>query len=1100
MNPLVLTLVVAGFAALLFAVAAWVERRRAALAQHRFRHVAYALSLAVYCTSWTFFGAVGSAAADGWSYLPIYLGPMLVFAFAPRFLRRLVAAVQAEGATTISDFIGSRFGKSRGVAALVTITAALGVMPYIALQLRSVGVAFSALGGGSVAVAMGGTAIVLAMFAMLFGTRRYEASGRNEGVVFATAFESLVKLAALAAVAGVAVALLLAAPRYVVAEGAAAIVRNFRPQGIGVEVAVITLLSMTAILCLPRQFYMSVIEAHSPADIVRARWPFVAYLAAMTVMVLPITWAGLALLPAGASPDLFVLQLPLAIDSQALALVAFLGGFSAATAMVVVETIALSTMVSNDLIAPILLRSPRLSGEANLGRLLLNVRRLSIVLVIAAALLWARSISGEQRLAVIGHIAFAATAQIAPLLLLAVDGRMRDALAAKVGLTAGLVLWLWTLALPPVLPSEWLTALSATIFDPRHLLGIGNAGPLVHGVAWSLGANLLLLALVAARKAPAPPRLFARGRVGQVEDMAALSAFVARFVGEGRAAETLGPPQARPIAREDARRAERLVAGVVGAPSARALMASALAGERLGYEDVARMLDESGQSLQFSKGLLAATLEHIDPGVSVVDGEQRLVAWNSRYLDLFGYPEGMVHVGAPVADLIRWNAIRGDCGPGEVDAHVERRLGHLKRGEVHSFERIRPDGRVLKTVGGPMPGGGYVMCFTDTTTEARARAELEARVTERTAELTRLNEQLALATRDKTRFLAAASHDLLQPLHAARLFSAALGRETGAHRLVERVDKSIAAAEQLLRALLDISKLDAGGIEPAPQAIDVRPLLHDVVEGFRPLAAEKGLRIRLGAGAGVVDADPVLLRSILQNFVSNAIRYTDSGGVLVGARRRGGGIAIEVIDTGHGIPDDKRAAIFREFERLGTGGEGGIGLGLAIVERTARLIGAEVTLRSQVGRGSAFGIVLPVSRAQPAETKPRLPATIGERRYSILVVDDDPDIVDAMRALLEADGHRVTSACDAASAVAALGDATLVLVDFHLGDGPDGLATIASLRRARAGLRAALVTADASPVTLAKAHVAGVAVLAKPLAAATLSGWIAEGEGAWAAE
>ena len=1100
MNSIVLISVALGFAALLFAVAAWVERRRIALARHRLRHAAYTLSLAVYCTSWTFFGAVGSAAAEGWSYLPIYLGPILVFALAPRFLARLVAAVQAEGATTISDFIGSRFGKSRGVAALVTITAALGVMPYIALQLRSVGIVFSTLGGGSVAMVMAVTAVVLAVFAMLFGTRRYEASGRNEGVVFATAFESLVKLAALAAVAVAATGLLLSAPRERVAAGAAAIAHNFAPEGAGIEVAVITLLSMAAILCLPRQFYVSVIEARSPDDIVQARWPFVGYLAAMTAMVMPITWAGLALLPPGSSPDLFVLQIPLAIGSQPLALVAFLGGCSAATAMVVVETIALSTMVSNDLIAPILLRSPRLSGEANFGRLLLYVRRLSIVLVIAAALLWARAISGEQRLAVIGHIAFAAMAQIAPLLLLAVDGRMRDAPAAKAGLAAGLILWLWTLALPPVLPRVWLAALAGTPFDPRHLLGIGDAGPLVHGVAWSLGANLLLLALVAARKAPTRPRLFARGGVRQVEDMAALSAFVARFVGEGRVIETLGPPQARPIVREDARRAERLIAGVVGAPSARALMASALAGERLGHEDVARMLDESGESLQFSKGLLAATLEHIDPGVSVIDGEHRLVAWNTRYLELFGYPEGMVHVGAPVAELIRWNAIRGDCGPGGIDAHVERRLGHLKRGEVHSFERTRPDGRVLKTVGGPMPGGGYVMCFTDTTTEARARAELEARVGERTAELMRLNEQLALATRDKTRFLAAASHDLLQPLHAARLFSAALGRETGAHRLVERVDKSIAAAEQLLRALLDISKLDAGGIEPVPQAIALRPLLADVVEGFRPLAAEKGLRLRLGAGTGVVGTDPVLLRSILQNFVSNAIRYTTRGGVLVGVRRRGERFALDVVDTGHGIPDEKRGAIFREFERLGTGGEGGIGLGLAIVERTARLIGAEVTVRSRVGRGSTFGVLLPVSRARPVPTLVRVPAMTSDRRHAILVVDDDPDILDAMRALLDAVGHRVTTARDAGSAPAALGDATLALVDFHLGDGPDGLATIAALRRVRPGLRAALVTADASAVTLARAHVSGVGVLAKPLAGVTLAAWIAEQDEVRAAE
>lgn len=269
--------------------------------------------------------------------------------------------------------------------------------------------------------------------------------------------------------------------------------------------------------------------------------------------------------------------------------------------------------------------------------------------------------------------------------------------------------------------------------------------------------------------------------------------------------------------------AERMIAGVVGAPSARSLVASALSGATFTASDVALMLDESSGSLQFSKDLLAALLEHIDPGVSVVDSDLNLVAWNSRYLDLFDYPPGMVRVGAPVAELIRHNALRGECGPGEVDDHVQRRLDHMLRGNRHSFERVRPDGRVIKTVGGPMPRGGYVMCFTDITAEAEARtaleksrAELEIRVEQRTAELSQANVALAQATREKTRFLAAASHDLLQPLHAARLFAAALDREvSGSSRvLVDRIDQSIDAAEQLLRTLLDISKLDAGGFVP----------------------------------------------------------------------------------------------------------------------------------------------------------------------------------------------------------------------------------------------------------------------------------------------
>ncbi|MFZ5747465.1 MAG: PAS-domain containing protein [Pseudomonadota bacterium] len=1098
MPPVALIVAALLFAAALFSLAAFVERRRDTLGAHPWRRHAYGLSLAVYCTSWTFYGAVGSAAVDGWNYLAIYVGPILVFLLASGFLERLIAAVQADGATAISDFIGSRFSKSQGVAALVTITAALGVIPYIALQLRSVGTAFSTIThSANSGVAMAATALVLGGFALLFGTRRYDVAGRNEGVVFATALESIIKLCALVAVGALAMTLLFRAPEAVRQEGLSRLGETFSPSHVGIDLVVITLISMAAILCLPRQFYMGVIEARAPGDIRRARWLFIAYLALMSGVILPIAAAGLTLLPASTPADQYVLRLPLETGHPILTMIAFIGGFSAATAMVAVETIALATMVSNDLLAPLLLRNPRLAAKANMGGVLIAIRRVSIMLVIAAALGWGLGVSTDERLASIGHIAFAAMAQIAPLLILAVRGGNRDATAAKAGLSAGLALWLYTLALPPILPPGWLDALHGTPVDPRRLLGIGQASVLVHGVLWSLGANLVVLAVVAARRvrAPAPNRLFGHARVGVVGDMAELTHFVARFVGEARTAELFPNAAAgQRIERSDARRAERALATAVGAPSARALMGSALAGERLSHEDVARMLDESGHSLQFSKGLLAATLENIDPGVSVIDGDQRLIAWNSRYLELFGYPEGMVYVGAPVTELIRFNAERGECGPGEVDAHVARRIQHLRRGVPHSFERTRADGRVLKTVGGPMPGGGYIMCFTDITTEALARAELEharqeleARVAERTAELTRLNDELEAATRDKTRFLAAASHDLLQPLHAARLFSAALERDLDdarAKTLLGRIDRSIGAADQLLRALLDISKLDAGGIEPSPEVLRLRPLLADVVDSFRPLAEEKGLTIRLGAGDGTVNTDPALLRSIVQNFVSNSVRYTDRGGILVGVRRRGGMLAVEVVDTGIGIPEDKRAVIFREFERLGTNGEAGIGLGLAIVERTARLLSLPVTLRSVERRGSVFGVRLPAVAAVAKPVPAPVAATGDGALLRILVVDDDPAILEATRAVLSIAGHDVVTA---GSPDAALRErAEVALVDFHLGDDTDGILLIEILRNRQPGLRAALVTADASPRTLARAAAARIPVLSKPVSGATL--------------
>lgn len=1103
----VLPLIIAtGYAALLFACAAWAERSDQASVKRRIRPPAYALALAVYCTSWTYYGAVGSAVSEGWTYLPIYLGPMLVFLFAPRFLRRYVDAVKSDGANSISEFIGGRFGNSRGVAALVTTLALAGSIPYIALQLRSLGSSFALISQSSntagpiIAATLG-----LTLFALIYGTRRYEAASRNDAVLFAVGFESLLKLTALLVAAAVALILMDGGPDPASHLGKERLADRFSLDALSLDFLTITLLSMAAIVCLPRQFYVTVVEAESGKDVLRARWPFLFYMLLTLLVVLPISAAGLSLLGPDSAPDSYVLQLPLSQGFESIALIIFLGGFSAATAMVLVETIALATMVSNDLVAPMLMRSRRFDGEGEMGRTLLIVRRMAIIAIMLAALAWTLGTPDKGRLASIGLVAFAAMAQFAPVLILAVLGSNRDALAAKAGLWTGLLLWTYTLAFPQVAGPDLLATLAGTPFNPHGLMGVEGLSVLSHGTFWSLGGNILAFTLVTMRRvqARAIPSILreAQAGAGAVTTLDELKAVVARFVGPEAVGDAFGQSDGRQkVDRATMRRAERMIASVVGVPSARALLRAALFGSNLTHEEVARILDDTGQSLRFSKDLLAATLENIDPGVSVVDKDLRLIAWNSRYLDLFRYPPGMVQVGAPVADLIRYNAQRGECGPGEVDSHVERRLGHMRRGQVHSFQRVRPDGRVLKTVGGPMPSGGYVMCFTDVTAEAhalaaleRARAELEMRVDERTLALSAANAALAQADAEKTRFLAAASHDLLQPIHAARLFSAALGRDAPPEKaaLHHRLDRAIESADSLLRALLDISKLDAGGVTPAVEPVALRPLLVDMVDTFAPLARERELDLRVGAGDAVVLTDPGLLRSIIQNFLSNAIRYTNEGGVIVGVRKRGSQARIDVIDTGPGIPEDRRALIFREFERLPNASEGGIGLGLAIVDRTSRLLGGRVTLHSRLGRGSRFSIALP--RATMASASPKQPPTRKGRSaktQSILVVDDHADNRLALESYLVGLGHDVVALETFDEALAADGPFTLALIDFDLGEARDGLDLIAALKARDAGLRVALVTASGFAAYGARAAAQGVEILRKPVEPGDLDRWL----------
>lgn len=1090
----------------LFAVA-WLVERRAALFQARpgWRHLAYTLSLGVYCSSWTFYGAVGSAVREGWNYLPIYVAPILLLVFAQRFLRRLSEAVSAERATTVADFIAARFGHDVAVARIVTLIALLGSIPYVALQLRSIGNAMSIVSGQAVTLpAMIAAAVLLALFAVLFGARRYEVAGRSEGLVYAIGVDSLFKLLALIAVAGLAVAILIELPPVPLGHALAQLEGQFEQGRVSVETAVIILVSVTAVIALPRQFHMALVEAREPGDLGRASPGLVAYMALMALLVMPISLAGVATLGASAAPDSFVLELPAHRQNATVLTLALLGGVSAAASMAIVDATALATMISNHLVFPALLRdrSERPAAGA-IGARMLLVRRLAILAFMLLALIWALLVSANNSLASIGLIAFSAMAQFTPHLILAANGGGRDPMAARASLIAGLVLWLYTLALPPILPAGWLAELRGSAFDPLRLFGIGAAPPLVHGVFWSLGGNLLVLAAFSARQVGTSPLpRFLRGQ-RTVSDLPSLIDLTASFIGRERAEHEF--PRAfagQPVDRGSARRAQELIGGVVGASSARALVTSALAGGKMNLSEVTQLLDAGGQSLRFSRQLLAATFENIDAGISVVDAEMNLVAWNTRYLELFDYPPGLVRVGVPVADLIRHNARRGDFGPGDVEFHVAKRLSHLRRGLEHSFERRRNDGMVIKTVGGPMPGGGYVMSFTNITGEARAREELrrtldelEQRVAERTAELSDANRLLARTDADKTRFLAAASHDLLQPLHAARLFTAALDRELDGppRQLLARVESAIVAAEDLLRALLDISKLDAGGIKPQPEPVDLAVFLRDLVDSFRPLAEEKGLRLTLGPVRGAVLTDRALLRSVMQNFLTNAVRYTTTGGILVGVRRRGGAWRIDVVDSGVGIAPEKIEAAFGEFTRLGEVEVEGLGLGLALVRRIARLLGGRVSVASTPGRGSRFSFGLPAAEGIPAARPVRVRSGgTTARPLTVLVVDNDTRIVEATTTLLVALGHRVLGAEGMADALALSDRADAVLADYQLDNGEDGLSLIGAIWEDRPGLPARLITAESSAEMRGRAQLMGVTILAKPVDPAEIEQFLAD--------
>jgi Na+/proline symporter/signal transduction histidine kinase/ActR/RegA family two-component response regulator len=1133
----------------LFLVAWAGDRRPLYPTHHWLRPQVYALALAVYCTSWTFYGAVGSAATSGINYLAIYLGPALLFIAFGGLFRRVVTITHDRNITSIADFIASRYGKSQHLAALVTLIALTAAVPYVALQFKAVAMSLEVMAGtthvGGGAWIADGTlyvALVLALFAILFGTRVVDVTEHHHGLMLAIALESLVKLLAFVAVGLFAWMLLRDAPpplpgRALPIDGNDMLTLAFLSQA---------LLAFTAALCLPRQFQVGAVECENVADVRIARWAFPGYLALFSLLVVPIASAGLALAPADVHPDRYVLWLPLSQGAELLALFAFLGGFSAATGMIIVESVALATMVSNELVMPTLsrVRGIRLAQRGDLSRLVLWIRRFAILGLMLAAFAYYRMSDAFPNLASVGLLAFVAVAQFMPAIVAGLYVRNASAAGAKAGLLAGFGVWLYALFLPTLagiglLPAAWLVEgpFGLVWLRPHALFGLDALDPVTHGTLWSLLANITAFALVSRWRRPsvserfraraflvpgsAPPspdtRLAGRASVGDLLDLAA------RILGDEaalRSLEEYARASGRRLPREATadrgllQHVERVLAGAIGASSARLVLTSALRGSGMELDEVAALLDEASQELRFSRGLLASTFEHMAQGLSVVDREQRLVAWNRRYAELFEYPTELLYVGRPVADLIRYNAERGLLGAGEVDDLVQRRVWHLRMGRPHVFLRERPDRRVIESRGTPLPDGGYLMTFTDVTDYKRVEHELrdaterlEHRVAERTRELsTALGAQKVAqlaaeaANQSKTRFVAAASHDLLQPLNAARLFASALrgrpGIDPEVEALGERIDTALRAAEELLDGLLDISRLDAGAQRVQVEVFPLAEVFDTLRAQFAGLAAARGLSLRMRGRPLHVRSDRRLLRRVLQNLVSNALRYTQSGGVLLAARRRGGFLRIEVWDSGPGIASEHQQRIFEEFQRLDQAspwGEKGLGLGLSICERIARLLGHRLSLRSRPGSGSCFAIEVPLGDARhatPAVAAPAAAASLPPMR--VLCLDNDRDILDGMRLLLARWGVEVVAATTVDEALARVRERApdAILADYHLHDRVEGLDALDELR-AVVDVPGALITADATDTLAAQARERGYALLRKPVKPAALRALLA---------
>ena len=908
-GPLVITVAWA-YLGLLFALAYWADRRADRGRSVIGHPTVYALSLAVYCTAWTFYGSVGRATATGLGFLTIYLGPTLMALLWASLLVKMVRVSKSQRITSIADFIASRYGMSQLLGGLVTVIAVVGVVPYIALQLKAIAWSYTillhypevrmpeSLGLPFWQDTAFVIALLLAAFTILFGTRHLDASERHEGMVAAIAFESIVKLLAFLAV-GVWVTLGLlgvgegfGAPRLPDLGSNAGVARLLEPAiGSPANWFAISLLAGLAVVLLPRQFQVAVVESSNERQVRRAIWLFPLYLLLINLFVIPIAVAGLLVFPDGnIDPDTFVLTLPMAFGEPWLALAVFIGGLSAATGMVIVETIALSTMVSNDLVLPLLLRrwGPGSKG-ADMGRLLLRIRRSAIIAILLLGYLYYHLAGEAYALVAIGLISFAAVAQFAPPVFAALYWRGGTREGALAGLSAGFAVWVYTLLLPSFAKSGWLPGgflesgpLGIAFLKPQALFGLTGWNEITHSLFWSLTANIGAFLLVSSLRPPnaaeaaqasAYVDAFKQGRPAglpiwrgsaEVEELMALAR---RFLGAERTrraftdyarSRDVANPVDLPADAQTVHFAETLLSGAIGGASARVMVASVTDEEALGLDEVLNILDEASQIRAYSHEL-----------------EQK-----SRELEA---------------------------------ATAELRSANLR---LQELDRLKDDfmSSVTHELRTPLAS-------------IRAFSEI-------------LHDDPDIELGERKRFLGI------------------LVSET------ERLSR-------LVNQVLDLAKIESGHVDWRAERVTLQEVIEQAVAATSQLVAERQVQVSLDLlpEPAQVWADHDRLVQVMLNLLSNAAKFAPPQGGRVEVRLTPTAPfwRVCVMDNGRGIPATDLDLVFEKFRQAASGGEKpiGTGLGLPICRQILEHFGGRIWAQAGNAIGATLCFELPTLSSDP---------------------------------------------------------------------------------------------------------------------------------------
>ncbi len=895
------------YLALLFAIAYYGEKRAGQGRSLTNNPYIFTLSIAVYCTSWTFYGSVGRAAKTGLDYLPIYLGPTLVFIVWSMVMAKIIRICKNQRITSIADFISSRYGKNLALGALVTIIAVIGTTPYISLQLKSISTSFNLLAGfqnpdfqtyGN-ALGIDTTllvAVILALFAILFGTRHIEASEHHEGLVVAIAFESLVKLFAFLAV-GFFVT-------FSVFDGFGDLFYQAQAHGLSrlfmisddqnySQWITMTLLSMAAILFLPRQFYITAVENKNENHLRTAAWLFPLYLLIINIFVLPIAIGGkIAFAGMSSDADMFVLTVPMYFDQGKLALFAFIGGLSAASSMVIVAAIALSTMVCNNLIMPFLLRWKwvYVTEGGDLSGLLLIIRRASILIILLLGYGYFHIASESYSLVTIGLVSFAAAAQFAPAIIGGIFWKGGSSKGALVGLTLGFVVWIYTLLLPSFAQSGWLPInfISEGLFGlgflkPYALFGLSGFDTLTHALFWSMFANIGGYVAVSLWGELSPiERLQGSLFVDVFESteghrdsrywqgsvtIAALQELLGRFIGPARAGKDF---QAFAKFNNSVLKAddladnrllihvENMLSGAIGSATARVVFTSLIKHENISASEIFLILDETTQVMKYSRMLETKSTELEETSLKLQQANKRLK---------------------------------------EFDALKDDFLSTI------SHELRTP------------------------LTSIRAFSEI-------------LQDDQDIGLSEQQKFLSIITKE--------------------SERLTRLIDQ-----------ILDLAKMEAGRMDWTMSLVEPSTAIRDALAVLDGLIKESNIELHLDIATDIpnVRADRDKFIQVVINVVSNAIKFcAHPGGIItVNARQHNSMLMVSISDNGKGILPEHRDFIFEKFHQSSQNSNEmpiGTGLGLAICRQIISFFGGEIWADNDVSGGARISFSIPMSQTQ----------------------------------------------------------------------------------------------------------------------------------------